>query len=850
MTPAATPIARGPVVGREQYLEELQGWIAAPGGQLLIDVYGIPGIGKTTLLGKIADALPGQTFQLDFRLVNLRFRSTIIRRWSRQILTGERAERFAHLLAAHEQQDRETLAAASAAFAALPPGARLEAKTRVGAGSVVHGDISAKVLVEIKPDPAFLSDRREERQRQETEEFVHLLAEECRQRPIVLLFDHFERTDSEVHLRDWLLDTFCAAEGELATVPLAVVIFGRKKVHARPAHGAFRYRELGNLSVEDCRTYLRVRGLADEVIQDSFFRLTRGHPYCLFLATEAFGERIPEEAFSGKGVAAEGEALLVAEYLTGQIIANESDPESRRTLLEGSVFRFLNASSLRHLFGWDLDRALGVLQRLEERALLRRQGDYWIYHDLLAELLAAHFARSVSGRDFTDLHRRALAYYQHLGKGGELGDAEWLLSLVEPLYHLLKISVGEAWDYFESIYKPRLDRRDRSLCGLLASQVEIDRIRDKKVAAWFLLRQTDFNREFGHYAQALAGYQFLREQFLPEHGIEDPRLTVTILTNIGWTYLNFDPPRHDREALEHLGMALGLCRHWNIETIEARVLNNMGIVLGRHPGGRVEARQLYEQSLAITEREDFATDPDMLLVAGMTHQNLGSSLAEGRRFGEALAEYEIAFRRYQDAGAHFQVQQTIFLYGCLLVDQKRYELALRAFSMVWRAWQQQGEYRRMTDTLHLAGICHEALGELDLMTRAHAAACKASLLESWDFHRIYVGDGIVLFLTYLCVKRGRHRLATCIEEIVEGWGGDPMFQEVHQFGEFLRQQGDQIGASGFFALPGRKILHRVGCPVGTRLRGFRRLSLSEDGELPGPEWRHCRRCFGSVEPRS
>jgi tetratricopeptide (TPR) repeat protein len=836
-------------VGRAEQISQLEEWLQNPDQRLLINYHGVSGTGKSRLVEELARRFPDACIVIDFRRAHLLLREELLDTIAGQALSPDLLIRYQELKASLATADQEIEIDEQDALAYSSSYANNVAQVYIGSGAQIGGDVTAQVITQ---DRARRSRERriEKRLQQLTEQLVSMLAGVCQVKPVVLLFDNFERLESKSQLAEletWVLDAFFSSKSPLVKVPFAALLFSREIINVGTDHAQPLHQLLPNLTQTECVEYLKKVNITSKETQDVIISLTKGHPYCLFLAADWFEKTNPDiSAIEPELLPSDVEEQLIAKFLVAQIIESQTDDDTRNAFIQSGVFRFINASCLAFALSWPLPQAMAALDKLAKRSfIVRLHGtDLWAFHDILRDLLLAYLQDRLSQPEYASLHQTAIQYYKDLGEHHNLSLNEKLMCLVERLYHLLQFSEEQAWEYFEANYKPRLDRREKDICRILASQVEVSEFEDPLFEAWFRFRLADFWREFGEYDRALRVYNSLLEQWIPKHGIKDARLVASLLNNVGWTYLFHNPDQNNNRAIALFERVAEMTKEHGFRRIEAMALNNLGIAWGREPKGRRKAREFCRQSLRITESEEFSNDPSMQLVAGYSHQNLAMSHFGSRELSSAKNEYELASRRYQNAGTRHYVHVVFMLYGHVLLEERQFRKAYNAYRNTLKFWQASRDFLRLVDVLFHLGVCHENLGELDAMASAHAAVCTMSLLESTDYHTFSVTQRVVPFSYYLVVKRGKEATLQYLEDLLKQWHNEEFTSRLKGFEEFILEQCKMITAAQYFMLAGARTYHRLQCRLASKVRFNQGVSLAEDDKaFRKAKKRHCILCI-------
>lgn len=819
-----------PFVGRIDQISQIKTWLKKPNKYLFINYHGIGGIGKTSLMLQIANLAPSSSVIIDLRQPEMRHRLLVLETIARKILPTDLLEQFTAIKSDVDQIDFTKLDEIIKTYDTPL------AQTIVDKRATIHGDLKTEVKIEATVEAQ--QGQHEKHVADLTERLVTLIAEACKRRHILILFDHFEHLERALFeeanlMQDWILNSFLGHNSVLKDVSFGIIIFGRTIINVSTDHLEPETEALKNLSFEETQEYLKKSGIQDLDAQDVISRLTSGNPFCLFQAVTLFRNKpLKKEDIDPTLLSAEVEEWLVARFLTAKIIESETDEDIKEALENGVIYRFVNSSSLAHLLSWPLPKARRTISKLAKRSLLQKvsSNGICVFHDVLRSLGIAYLKEQVSSRDYEKLHRLAIQYYDELKQSSNLTNEEYLMSLVEPFYHRLAYSEEEAWNYFESEYKPKLDRREMEICSIMASQVNLNKITNPRIEAWFRFRLGDYWRESGEYERAITIYKSVLDDFIEGQKIRDTKLKASIYNNIGWVYIFHESEKNRDKAIQASEIARTLANKNQLFPIEAMALNNLGISWSYKPKSKQKAIDFYHQSLLITESKEYNKNPGMNLVAGMSHENLARIFVDADDLEAAKAECNQASNCYRSANALHWINRIRKLYGRILIEEHRYEEAYKYYRLTWDYWKNTREFSRQVNVLFFLGICHETFNQIDSLSEAHASVCITSLLDSFELHNYWVTEMITAVSRYLAVRRTKENAIRYLKNIIKIWSSSPPFSEISEFEDFLNKQIDFISQGQYFTLSGTQKYHLLSCRVKNRVHWNRVIFISKDAD--------------------
>lgn len=783
-------------VGREKELSLISNWLKNPVNRLIMNFMGIGGVGKTKLATQLCVSSPTRTVLLDVgpsRIIHTP--EQVLETIARGLFKDEILETYCREVGEIDYKSYSYL-----------PG--INANIYIGKGAVIQGDVKSEI--KIKADKLVTKDERERRLQRHVELLLQLLSSSSENDPSLIIFDHFENIENDRAFKNWILQTFISKDLSKSLKKVGIIFFSRMKVIGSPSTQEITYYEIPNFNSSECETYMNSMGVENDEYRKLVIDLTKGHPYSMFLAMNLDKRILQDISVSPKLVKDETEEILVAQFLVDKILEYESDKDVKRALLGTAVLRIVNASSVAYLLNWKIDRAVNVIHKLEKRSFLIKVSNdgFWLYHDLLRDLLLKNLIQTGSRRGYKQIHEKALAYYLCIPKEDLEENVEKLISIIEPFYHLMEIDVKRGWEYFESEYKPRLDRREKDICRIFLSQINLKEIKNSHYASWFMFRIADFWREFGDYEKAIAEYKSLLDDFIPRNQIHDPKLVTSILNNIGWTYLFYEPEKNLKKSIEYSERALIEGRKGEFISITAMSLNNLGIAWERI-GDFQKAKYYYKESLLINESEVWLENPAARFVAGMSRQNLGNVFAQEGDFEQSELEYNLAFGHYHIAKSIHYLKSTIMLYGILLIKRKEYDKAMIALWDALEFWRQAQDHSRWANTLFSLGVCHEAKEQYEHLFQAHAVSCQVSLFDSFSDHESLVIGGIIPFMRFLFIKRGKTIAKIYVDEIIKEWNSQEKLVKFELFPQFIQSQYEELTKKKYFVSD--KKYHKIGC---------------------------------------
>jgi tetratricopeptide (TPR) repeat protein len=263
--------------------------------------------------------------------------------------------------------------------------------------------------------------------------FVEGLNKLAEERPVVLCFDTWERT--EKHLDEWLR-SLLDREGLSTGVWLVIAGRNRPGDEWEPFHPVMAAFELEEFTEEETRDYLKQQGITGEARVADILAFSGGVPVLVSTLASAKG-----------GSATEAANSLVDRYLKWV-----DDPRQREAALHCAAARRLDKDIVAAVVeGDDADE---LFEWLTEMPFVQSRPGYWEYHPKVRKLML-RYARSRSVKDSGALHGKLEGYYQSLlaeqGEKAQYRDEVWRRHKLEAVYHgLMQESTKAVGDGLET----------------------------------------------------------------------------------------------------------------------------------------------------------------------------------------------------------------------------------------------------------------------------------------------------------------------------------------------------------------------------------------------------------------
>lgn len=747
------------IVDRPEHIEELRLAFKAPSIRL-IHIYGIAGVGKTTIARQLLtqDGVPTLEFQcrlkmqLDLRsLMDQLERATLT---ARQIETLHRRKRDALIASGYENASRSH---------------RISLKG--SAKIIAQGDVFAGDKIQ-KSDAQYHRELFEECRLR-----LELLADLIRpfDKPVCTIFlDSLEAIDeTNDPFCQWLsANVIEPVNGP--PIPLRIVTTSRLRRTFDCSTGIRRQVRIGAMSRSEAQSLLQRHGISSEKTVAWLISITRAHPQALVLASR-LSELVDMDSLELPSRSSAVYEELCTEILLQSILEREGDELLRRAMTTIPVLRFFTAEQVSAMLNCSNEETERVVTKLKEAGCIESTQTVLKYHDLLRELTLKFLEATRGSRAVRMLHLQAAASFQRDPENTSL------LSVVEPFYHLLNGDIARAVEYSEQHIKPALDRRERTLAAILLNQIEFDSLPDTPSKGWLLLRHGGYHREFRDFPRAVQVFEKI-----PGMVGTDDRLLASVLNNLGWVYLYWGGNNHAVRAIELFERSNAICRRHGYVDILAMNLNNMGIGYSHmtKSDGRKEI-ECYEQCLVITEDEQTRN----YLVSGMAFQNAGLVYHKRHDYGRASAALSHAFERFRHCRCPQREGEMVYLLARVLFDSKEYTKSRAFLDFSLNAFRSQPDcdpYYLGENFFALARVL-DRLGEHDSMRQCLLSMLTISLSENVQYH-IIVAQRAVQFCRCLFAVHGKDLARDTLEHLAEQWSISDIGRNVPQLPDFLASE--------------------------------------------------------------
>ncbi|MBN1968704.1 MAG: tetratricopeptide repeat protein [Candidatus Delongbacteria bacterium] len=699
--------------------------------ELLLHVWGIAGTGKTQLIKNCEFINNQKTLFLDFSQYQNLTEEGFIYKLANSFLTNEdikayeqiTLERINQEVYFNKDYDRKHI---------LEVSGNLEVHGDLILGDAhYYGDKDAKAKLEKKIEIL-------------TSEFKNLIEKYSQNH--LIIFDRLENQVSELQLFQWLFNNLLKLKKNIK-----VITISRKKDGFKFDSGLAQIINVKSFQKEEAKQLINHFKIDSDKTIESLFRISRLHPLSLTLAIKA----IKNNSTLANSTSWDNlSQKLVIDFLIKNILENESNQLIKNALIKLPIYRFFISDTFNFISEIPNESAPDILIHLQQYGFIEEVNNVFKFHDLLYELLNQYLKTYLGRNTYKNSHKEAYVKYIK----SEVPEGYSLMYAIEPLYHIFKFSPVEAQPYFESICKPALDRRDRTISSIILNEIDFESIPNSPEKGWYLLRLGGFFREFGDYPKAL---HIFGEAL--KYTDTDPKLLASIQNNIGWVYLFHNPKENVNEAINLFTKSNEICFEHNYLNIVGMNYNNLGIAFERKNQYKI-SKDYYLKSLNITESE-ITRNPS---VAGKSYRNLGLIHEEKKEFDQALEHYGKAVKLYGEFYDTQSIGETLYFISKILFNKTLFQESLNTCleSQKFLLDKKHGHYLSET---------HLLLIEIFLKTNSpeYLATPLFRLMETsayvdWDYHQFTVSRFIKI-MEFISINYSKEIALAIISIVLQEW---------------------------------------------------------------------------------
>jgi tetratricopeptide (TPR) repeat protein len=524
---------------------------------------------------------------------------------------------------------------------------------------------------------------------------------------LVIMFDTYEQSSQAQD--DWLRDILL--DSDLSNAVL-IVIAGRDPLSGRwhEWRNVLLSRQLQRFTDEEARAYLARRGITDPALVEALLSFTERLPWALALVTDTPAARDMTATDFVSRRHDIGDKLV--ERFVSQV---QDNPEMRELVDVCAVVRTFDHDVVRAVWGREaVDEPMRQLRRYSFVQV--RADGRWSLNQVVREFLDQGLRRRSLSR-WTELNRRAAAFYQESAAPCPHYSAEWNWRTLENLYHRLRLDEDEGILYFASLFEEAKHLSRYDFCSELLNNVQDVQLTHPHNERWLTFYRGVITRAVNTFAwdQAHAINQALYEQQdLP------PALRARVTTDLG--RYHYQIAGEHEQAIAMLNESLALRRGLQDEQGQAHVLSHLAVAysgIGDFDQGRacgLACIQLAEQFPYAPYRLGWGC-----FSLGVVERRAGDYAAAMDSFRRSLSTFESAGYEFEPGVVHYHM-------GCTAMATGDLDGALEHFQTNLRLMHKYDKPALAARTL--VDICELYLAQGDRTRLAqHVAEAEKIILE-------------------------------------------------------------------------------------------------------------------------
>lgn len=423
--------------------------------------------------------------------------------------------------------------------------------------------------------------------------------EKLKEQPYCVIIDQFE--SSEDNPETLLLIRSILNE----CTNVNVVISSRKIIKNNfTEDGLIKKYQINGFSSEESAEYLSKREVKNKKTIHKALSFCEGHPLFLKMFADAYEKNLDFQ-LSLEAVSKNDRFRFLFNCI------GEALPyEVRKVFYKLPLCRYFSLELINHAFKFDSFTGSEIIKNLIEDLYVEQIGKSGLYrfHELFSNLQRKEVAKD----ERIEFDEVIINFYKK--RLNEKGSISSLHELVEPFYHLQHVSSERGFEYFENIYKPILDKKQKSIANILISQIITDLHENSLIKNWYSLRIGGYFREFGLYDIANDFFS----DILSSNDLDDT-LEAYSLNNLGICHMFSG---RQKEARRCFHKSVEICSKLGLTIINGHNYNNLGISWSNDNNFK-ESKNAYEQSLQYYQQDNIEG-----LYIGKLLQNYANLLLE------------------------------------------------------------------------------------------------------------------------------------------------------------------------------------------------------------------------------
>ncbi len=478
---------------------------------------------------------------------------------------------------------------------------------------------------------------------------------------LVLMFDTYEQSSQAQD--DWLRDNLLDSDLSRAVL---VVIAGRDPLPGRwhEWRSVLLSKQLQAFTEQEAREYLGKRGITDPALVEALQGFTERLPWALAMVTDTPG-------VSDMTVADFGGASyrhVIGDKLVDRFVSQvQGDPEMRELVDICAVVRTFDHDVVRAL--WGRDSVDDPMRRLGRYSfVLVRADGRWSLNQVVREFLDQGLRRR-SLSHWTELNRRAAAFYQEQAAMKPRYSGEWNWFTLESLYHQLRLDEDAGILHLSSLFEEAKHLSRHDFCSELLNNVQDVQLTHPYSQHWLTFYRGVVNRVMHTFGWDEA-YEI--DQALYDQPDLPQALRARVTTDLGRYYYQI-LGQHE-QAIAMLNESLKLRRDLHDEQGQAHVLSHLAVA--HAAAGDFEAGR--ESGLACIH---LARQLDAPYRLGWGYHSLGVVEGEAGNHPAALEYFQQSLEAFEKAGYEFEPGVVHYRIGYLALTTGDLDASLEHFRL-------------------------------------------------------------------------------------------------------------------------------------------------------------------------
>ena len=476
---------------------------------------------------------------------------------------------------------------------------------------------------------------------------------------IVIMFDTYEQCSEAQD--DWLRDILLDSD---LTARVLVIIAGRDPLPGRwhEWRTVLLSRQLQRFTEEEATEYLHRRGITDPSLVEALQGFTERSPWALAMVTDTPAVFEMTDADFGSA----SYRHVIGDKLVDRFISQvQDDPDLRELVDICAVVRTFDHDVVRTV--WERDEIDEPMRRLRRFSFVQVRPDgRWSLNQVVREFLDRGLRRRSLSR-WTELNRRAEAFYQERAAVLPRYSGDWNWHTLESLYHHLRLDEDGGILQFTSLFEEAKHFSRYDFCSELLNNIQDVELANSNHKYWLTFYHGVMSRVVNTFAWDEA---YAIDQELYNQPNLPPALRARVTTDLGRYYYQF--LGDNERAIATLKESLQLRRELENEQGQALVLSHLAVA--QSAAGDFDSAR--KSGLACVELAGKLNAPNSL---GWGYYSLG--VVESRAGDQEAARnhFEQSLGAFATAGYEFGAGVVYYRMGRLTLSVGDLDAALDHF---------------------------------------------------------------------------------------------------------------------------------------------------------------------------